>query len=62
MVAWFRDSSLSEMEQLCNTTNPCGIQTHCWGLIYKAAKMIQYDGTEGGTRKVGKTKAGLLNE
>lgn len=38
---------VSEIEQSCNTSNPCGIQTHCWGLIYKAAKMIKYDGTEG---------------
>lgn len=63
MVAWVRDSSPSEMEQLCNTSNPCGIQTHCRGLIYKAAKMIQYDGTGGGKGEVGgKTKAKLLNE
>lgn len=51
------------MEQCCNTTSPSGIQTHCWGLIYKAAKMIQYDRTEGGNGKAGgKTKAKLLNE
>lgn len=53
---------LSEMEQLCNTTNPCGIQTHCWGLIYKAAKIIQYDSTEGEGEAGEKTKAKLLNE
>lgn len=44
---------VSEIEQHCNTSNPCGIQTHCWGLIYKAAKMIKYDGTEGKKEKKG---------
>lgn len=39
---------VSEIERRYISSNPCGIQTHCWGLIYNAAKTIQYDGTEGG--------------
>ena len=34
------DILLSEIEQICNTTKLCGIQTQCWGLIYKAAKNV----------------------
>lgn len=39
---------VSEIERRYISSNPCGIQTHCWGLIYNAAKMLQYDGAEGG--------------